>query len=213
MWTTVGVCSGGRRFRSGRAHSLGHGAGSRGEAFGIHRFRPGQRELIEAVLAGRDAIGVLPTGAGKSLCFQLLGGKTPRRAEAIKVLRELAALSKQGAKVTMRSLSQACDMSPRRISVLVNALEDIELIQRSGRALSVSGKPVPEQIEELVGDFEAQHAAERERLQAMVRYCEVLDCRMQFLREYFGEPRGRACEHCDNCREPVQVIEVAARAG
>jgi ATP-dependent DNA helicase RecQ len=39
--------------------------------FGIQRFRPGQRELIEAVLAGRDAIGVLPTGAGKSLCFQL----------------------------------------------------------------------------------------------------------------------------------------------
>jgi ATP-dependent DNA helicase RecQ len=41
------------------------------QRFGIHRFRPGQRELIEAVLAGRDAIGLLPTGAGKSLCFQL----------------------------------------------------------------------------------------------------------------------------------------------
>ena len=39
--------------------------------FGIKKFRPGQRELIEAVLAGRDAIGVLPTGAGKSLTFQL----------------------------------------------------------------------------------------------------------------------------------------------
>ena len=34
-------------------------------------LRPGQKELLEAVLAGRDAIGVLPTGAGKSLCFQL----------------------------------------------------------------------------------------------------------------------------------------------
>jgi ATP-dependent DNA helicase RecQ len=39
--------------------------------FGIRVFRPGQRELIEAVLAGRDAIGVMPTGAGKSLTFQL----------------------------------------------------------------------------------------------------------------------------------------------
>ncbi|HKP59496.1 MAG TPA: ATP-dependent DNA helicase RecQ [Polyangiales bacterium] len=39
--------------------------------FGISRFRPGQRELIEAVLTGRDAIGVMPTGAGKSLTFQL----------------------------------------------------------------------------------------------------------------------------------------------
>jgi ATP-dependent DNA helicase RecQ len=39
--------------------------------FGIQALRPGQRELIEAVLAGRDAIGILPTGAGKSLCYQL----------------------------------------------------------------------------------------------------------------------------------------------
>jgi ATP-dependent DNA helicase RecQ len=38
---------------------------------GIQKFRPGQRELIEAVLAGRDAIGVMPTGAGKSLTYQL----------------------------------------------------------------------------------------------------------------------------------------------
>jgi len=39
--------------------------------FGVERFRPGQRELIEAVLGGRDAIGVMPTGGGKSLCYQL----------------------------------------------------------------------------------------------------------------------------------------------
>ncbi len=39
--------------------------------FGITRLRPGQRELIEAVLAGQDALGVLPTGAGKSLCYEL----------------------------------------------------------------------------------------------------------------------------------------------
>jgi ATP-dependent DNA helicase RecQ len=41
------------------------------EHFGIERFRPGQRELIGAVLAGRDALGILPTAAGKSLCYQL----------------------------------------------------------------------------------------------------------------------------------------------
>jgi ATP-dependent DNA helicase RecQ len=39
--------------------------------FGYQEFRPGQREIIDAVLAGRDCIGLMPTGAGKSLTFQI----------------------------------------------------------------------------------------------------------------------------------------------
>ena len=41
------------------------------EVFGYTSFRPGQRELIDVVLEGRDCIGVMPTGAGKSLAFQI----------------------------------------------------------------------------------------------------------------------------------------------
>lgn len=41
------------------------------EVFGHPSFRPGQRASIDAFLAGRDAVVVLPTGAGKSLCFQV----------------------------------------------------------------------------------------------------------------------------------------------
>jgi len=39
--------------------------------FGIHELRPGQKALIEAVMEGGNALGVMPTGAGKSLCYQL----------------------------------------------------------------------------------------------------------------------------------------------
>ncbi|MDP9264573.1 MAG: ATP-dependent DNA helicase [Chloroflexota bacterium] len=39
--------------------------------FGYTEFRPGQRRIIDAVLAGRDCIGLMPTGAGKSLTFQV----------------------------------------------------------------------------------------------------------------------------------------------
>src|SRR5579875_2806031 len=39
--------------------------------FGIKGFRPGQREILEAVFAGKDVLGILPTGGGKSLTYQL----------------------------------------------------------------------------------------------------------------------------------------------
>jgi ATP-dependent DNA helicase RecQ len=45
--------------------------------FGFSEFRPGQREAVDAVIAGRDVLAVMPTGSGKSLCYQLpalLGG-------------------------------------------------------------------------------------------------------------------------------------------
>ena len=40
-------------------------------SFGYADFRPGQDEAVSAVLAGRDAVVILPTGGGKSMCFQV----------------------------------------------------------------------------------------------------------------------------------------------
>ncbi len=41
------------------------------ERFGYDTFRPGQERIIEAILAGKDALAVMPTGAGKSVCYQV----------------------------------------------------------------------------------------------------------------------------------------------
>jgi ATP-dependent DNA helicase RecQ len=73
--------------------------------FGIRKFRPGQRELIEAVLAGRDAIGVLPTGAGKSLTYQL---PALRADKPVLVLSPLIALMQdQQEKLAERGIPSA----------------------------------------------------------------------------------------------------------
>ncbi|HVI27740.1 DNA helicase RecQ [Hansschlegelia sp.] len=49
-------------------------------AFGFDEFRPGQERVIDALLSGRDVLAVMPTGAGKSLCYQVpalvMGGLT-----------------------------------------------------------------------------------------------------------------------------------------
>ena len=41
------------------------------KVFGLNEFRPHQKSIIEAVLARQDVLAILPTGGGKSLCFQI----------------------------------------------------------------------------------------------------------------------------------------------
>ena len=60
--------------------------------FGYRQFRPGQEMLIDAVLAGRDVFGIMPTGGGKSICYQvpalLLPGITLVVSPLISLMRD-----------------------------------------------------------------------------------------------------------------------------
>ncbi len=40
--------------------------------FGYSSFRKGQEEMVDCLLSGRDALGIMPTGAGKSICYRFL---------------------------------------------------------------------------------------------------------------------------------------------
>lgn len=83
-------------------------------AFGLSQFRPGQREVISSVLQGHDCLCVMPTGGGKSLCYQLPAivrdGLTIVVSPLIALMKDqVDALSKRGISATLinSSLSPA----------------------------------------------------------------------------------------------------------
>ncbi|MES1205162.1 MAG: ATP-dependent DNA helicase RecQ [Pseudomonadota bacterium] len=91
--------------------------------FGFDQFRPGQEEIIAAVLAGRDCIGVMPTGAGKSLTYQiparLLGGTTLVVSPLIALMKDqVDAMGEAGIRATFLNSSISPDERRERLQGL-----------------------------------------------------------------------------------------------
>jgi RecQ family ATP-dependent DNA helicase len=80
-------------------------AGLLQSVFGFPRFRANQLEVCEAAVAGRDLLLVMPTGAGKSLCYQLPA--LARRGTALVISPLIALMDDQAAKLTALGLRVA----------------------------------------------------------------------------------------------------------
>jgi ATP-dependent DNA helicase RecQ len=85
--------------------------------FGFSDFRPGQEDVLAATLAGEDVLAVMPTGSGKSLCFQLPaivgGGLTLVVSPLIALMRDQVAQLRE-AGVEAASLNSSSDPDERR---------------------------------------------------------------------------------------------------
>ncbi len=111
------------------------------ETFGYSSFRAGQREIIEAVLEGRDCVGIMPTGAGKSLTYQLparlLGGTTLVVSPLIALMKDQVDGLHQ---VSMRAtfLNSSLDPTERRDRVERMQRGEYELVYAAPEGLEAS---------------------------------------------------------------------------
>jgi ATP-dependent DNA helicase RecQ len=90
------------------------------DVFGFSDFRPGQQSIIECVLEGRDCVGIMPTGAGKSLTYQvparLLGGTTLVVSPLIALMKDqVDALDEVGLEATFLNSSLSGEERSRRL--------------------------------------------------------------------------------------------------
>src|SRR3954462_2515048 len=93
--------------------------------FGYSTFRPLQRKIIEATLAGKDVFALLPTGGGKSLCFQLPAMARPGLTVVVSPLIALMkdqvdGLNAGGMPATFLNSSLAAGQSAERLRGLHN---------------------------------------------------------------------------------------------
>jgi ATP-dependent DNA helicase RecQ len=112
--------------------------------FGFRTFRPGQREIIDAVLAGRDCIGVMPTGAGKSLTFQvpakMLAGPVLVLSPLISLMKDqVDALVRLGFRATVLNSTVEFDERRRRLAALRRGEVEILYVAPEGLEGSLRG--------------------------------------------------------------------------
>ncbi len=94
------------------------------DRFGLEEFRAGQREVIEAVIEGRDVLCVMPTGGGKSLCYQLpsviLDGLTLVVSPLIALMKDqVDGLDRLGLKATLINSAINLDEQLKRLQLAI----------------------------------------------------------------------------------------------
>jgi ATP-dependent DNA helicase RecQ len=112
------------------------------DVFGYDSFRPGQREIIDAVLSGQDCVGVMPTGSGKSLTYQVPAIALGRFALVVSPLIALMkdqvdALTEAGVSATYLNSTLSFDERRDRLAAIAAGKHRLVYVAPEGLEASV----------------------------------------------------------------------------
>jgi ATP-dependent DNA helicase RecQ len=115
------------------------------EVFGYTSFRPGQEAIIRTVLSGKDCVGVMPTGAGKSVTFQiparLLGGTTLVISPLIALMKDqVDSLTEVGLRATFLNSSLSAEERSQRMAAILRG--EYELVYAAPEGLEATIGPL-----------------------------------------------------------------------
>ena len=189
------------------------------ETFGFEALRPGQREIIDHLMDGTSALAVFPTGAGKSLCYQLpaltFDGMTLVVSPLIALMKDqIDFLASKGVAAARLDSSLSAE-DARMVWQALRERGDLTLkvagVRRGYRFVQRLDTP-DELIRGLRDRFQGAEERDIARIAQVVGLGVERDCIVRHVLAYFGEDLGRDCGHCDRCLNeprslPPEVVD------
>ena len=184
--------------------------------FVIHYAIPDSVETYvqEAGRAGRDGKTALAL-----LLYQLedrrvqsyfLGGKYPRRDQALAVYQAIDRCDAQSSEEIIDQLVEQTGLPSKKVKVILASLKAARIIHKSRRQIRHSHEIGEAEFSAGLDEYESRHKRDRERLDAMMLYGQTTECRARYLLRYFHEDIDSDCGHCDNCRQNEDLATTTA---